>query len=372
MCLSAFQLNNVLIFRSFFLLSFMVISLNCVGGRIPKKPSWVYLGKVSPPYYVGQSTLQADKKNALDDAFYDAIKDFYSMELGITVQSETYLRKREHGNEVVVEYESNIYTQVFIANVRVRRKEKYLESEKEGYRAYVRIYIPEEEVMRVRQEVEEYINEILEYTKKEVRKGEQLEEKRSYIQALLAYKTAAKILEASTDQRALALRKKIEAKIQTLLMYEDPGIQLMGLKSSDNFLDFVELINLNREKVDNFVNVGDEIRLHITVKIPVFLYILSYEKDEKEVRLLYPNWIEKVESRVSGELLFPQNSCFTAEPPSGLNKFIVIATPDKLPLKPDFDKKKVNLSGIELQDFILDLKEIGKYEIRKIDVFIRE
>ena len=372
MCLSAFQLNNVSIFRSFFLLSFMVISLNCVGGRIPKKPSWVYLGKVSPPHYVGQSTLQADKKNALDDAFYDAIKDFYSMELGITVQSETYLRKREHGNEVVVEYESNIYTQIFIANVRVRRKEKYLESEKEGYRAYVKIYIPEEEVMRVRQDIEEYINEILEYTKKEVRKGEQLEEKRSYIQALLAYKTAAKILDELTDQRARFLKRKIDSKIEILLKYEDPGVQLMGLQSTASYLDQVGLVKLDGKSVSNFVDVGDRIQLRLTVKEPVYLYILSYWKDEQQVRFLYPNFIEKVESLVVGELVFPKNSCFIAKPPCGLNSLIVIASQEPIGYKVNFEREKTEISRETFQDLINFLRGKEKYEIRTIDVFIRE
>lgn len=349
------------------LLVFLVtIFLHCGGGKGYKKPLWLDRG-VSPPYYVAQSTLQPDRKEALNEAFYGALREFYIRELGIILDSDTRLRKQEVGDEVIVEYESSIQARTFIGDVKVRSKKEYLEQEKGRYRGYVCILIPQEEMIRARQSVKKYLDEALESAEKEIQKAELLEEN-SYTEALLGYKTAAIILEDLIDPIARALKKKVDARIQALKRFEDPGIQLMELQSTASYFEQAELIRLNREESSNFVDIGDTLQLHFSVKKPVYLYILSYWREQKEIRLLYPNWLEEEENLISGKSVFPKRSGFVAAPPGGLNLLFVIATKMRI----DLDEKSMVLSRENLEDFLKSLRDIEKYEIRRLEVFIRE
>lgn len=379
MCLPAFRKKGNFLLKISVLLPIIILS-QCGLRESVKRPDWIKGS--SPPYYVGQSSLYEDKKKALDDAFYNAINQFYAEELGITIRNETMMKKRERGDTVFIDYESSTKSYTNAVSVRVKKIDEHYEKEKGKYRAYIQIYIPEEERIKAKKEAEEYKKSIEESVEKEFQEAENFFNRREYGKALPHYEYI-KILLDEVSGIFPDIRTKADARIKTINRINPPEVRLKNLKPTENYFRKVDLIRMTsvmEEEIPSsnnmyYINLGDTFKLSLSVEKPVYIYILSYWQEEGQVRLLYPNWIENKGKLIKGEMSFPDESGFAAEPPPGSNYLFVIATPFPMNLEKYVkfqEGKAVNFSKEALSKFLRSLEnDIQYYDIRKIEVIIK-
>ena len=373
MFLWVFLKNNVL---KLFTLFIMLILFGCVSTQ-PKEPKWTK-GRNFPFHYRGMSSLQDDKKKALDEAFYNALIEFYRTELGIILKNKTFLRKREKNDKLTIEYKSSTESKTNAVVVRgIKKIHESVVPEKGKYRAYIEIYIPEEEVIRAKKQAENYKQSLENFVKKEFDEAENLFKKGQYEKAILDYQTIKHL-----QEEAPGINKDIsdivDARLRAIVESNNPAIRLINLSPNKNYFNKVKLLkSMEKEGIPcsnntYYVNIGDALRLNIETKAPVYTYILSLWKDTGEVVLLYPNWIEKQAKPIKGKMLFPEESEFVAEPPPGLNYLFVLATSEPLNLNINMDKSEYPiLSNEELENFLNALNSVN-YDVVKLSVVIKE
>ena len=170
---------------------------------------------------------------------------------------------------------------------------------------------------------------------------------------------------------AKALTIRAEKKIDYLEKMKYPMIQLLSLRGNISIIQEVEFTDeYGNPKGEFSVDVGDYLRIKIDIIDNGYLYIISYDKEGKQARLLFPNWIERNNYAVKGVKVYPDSTCFSAEPPSGFNTVFVIVSKEKIPIPP-LTKGYIPLAKEDVWKIIGALRKT-QFDIENADIYIRE
>ncbi len=352
----------------------------CPKREILREPEW--FGKIYPPgFYKGISVLCEDKKEAREDAILNALQEFGSKEFGIRIKSKSFWKKSEVGENVYYKYESYAFKETYpfvVKNYQIR-KEKIMR-EKGKYRAYVLIYIPDEEVSRIRKDMEEYKKMVLEHAGREFKKADSLFEMGNYPMARARYETIENLLKNLNpfDPQVKSMLDRVKGKISLIKKIAPPEVVLMELKPGYTYISNIRIIDaetgreVKKEGDIYYVDAGEWIRFEFDVLEEVYIYVLSLWKEEGELRLLFPNrYVEEKKGKIRGKVAVPSDTiAVRAEPPGGMNYVFFIAT--TFPLNIDY--KNEILPDEFPSEFVETVKRKAGiyYDIRMLKVYIRE
>ena len=367
------------------LVNFIILSLsNCASREIKTdilisssseiKPRWLR-GRLSPNQYRGIATGKNTEEDGLNDAYHDAVRKVIE-EVGIKVNAVFERGRIEKGSvlNINVESRTRAETQGFIQGAKV--VDTYIEKYKRTkpityyYNAYVLVEIPEGEIERARERIRKYNQGIIKEARKLWAEAEK-KEKFSPYNALLDYRSIKEMLSDVDIAEAKTLSIRAGNKIDYLEMMEDPMIQLLSLRGNISIIQEVEFTDeYGKPKGEFSVDVGDYLRIKIDIIDDGYLYIISYDKEGKQARLLFPNGIERDNYVVKGVKVYPESTCFVAEAPPGYNTVFVIVSKEKIPI-PTFTKDFIPLANEDVWKIIGALRRT-KFDIMNAEIYIRE
>ena len=326
--------------------------------------------------YRGIATGESSEEDALNDAGHNALKQIVE-EVGVNVNAVFEMKKIEKGATININVESRTRAKAygFIQDAKIVDTyiEKYKRLKPEAgyyYNAYVLVEIPEGEIERARERIKEFNQGIMKEARELWEEVKKEEESHPY-GALLDYRSIRDILLDVNMPEAKALRIRAENRIEYLEKMNDPMMQLLGLKKSLDIINEVELTDEYGYPKDKFsLDVGDYLRVKLDLSDEGYLYIISYDKEKKQTRLLFPNRIERNNYAVKGVKVYPDSTCFLAEAPHGYNTMFIIISKEKIPI-PSFTGDYISFTKEDMWRFLSALKKT-QFDIENVEIYIRE
>jgi hypothetical protein len=362
----------------------------CVGQNIrgdtlvwshpEKKPKWVPR-PVGRNQYKGISTQNQTQEDALKNAGNNALRHIVE-EVGVNVNAVFEMEKMEKGSElnIKVKNRTKTITQAAIQGAKIidRYIEKYKRTKPTTnyfYNAYVLVEIPEGEIEKARERIKEYNRGIVKEAKELFTKAEEKEKSYPY-HALVDYRTIFEMLRDVDLASAKALSTSANKKIEYLEEMKDPMVRLLSLEGNAPLIREIELTDAYGKGYEysgpNFLDVGNILRIKLNLVDDGYLYIIGYDKESKENRLLFPNRIERNNYAVEGVKIYPDSTGFVAEPPPGFNMLFIIVSKEEIPIPPFTTiTNYIPLTKENMWRFLRELKKIH-FDIKDVGVYIRE
>jgi hypothetical protein len=321
--------------------------------------------------YFGQSFDKSSKEEALNLAKRDAINQIVS-EIGVHVHSTLKDSITENNKYVNVYVESKVKTQAlgFLKGLKVI--DKYIETGKKGkelfFNGFVNVKLPPGEIEEARKRIDSYDKEITEEAEEIFLSAKETEDSNPY-EAMLKCKTVTDMLENVWKAEAKSLIAQAENLIGYLEMKTDPLISLEKLEGNTKTIKSACLSDFYGSCLEkNIISIGDRVKVKLDILMNSYLYIISYDRETKEANLVFPNKFE-TENLRKGEVIYPENSCFTAEAPSGLNTIYLISSEKRIEMPPFGNKDYCAFQKEDLIEFIYNIKG-NKFDVKKIDFYI--
>lgn len=357
------------------ILSFQLIFSDCSSHEIERLDSdRINLMKSKARMsniYFGQSFEKSSKEEALNLAKRDAINQIVN-EIGIRVQSTFKDSVTEKNKYMNVYVESKVKTQAlgFLKGLKIT--DKYIGPVKKGkdvfYNGFVNVKIPPGEIEEARERIDSYDKEIIEEAAEIFRNAEETKDSDPY-EAMLKCKTVTDMLTNVWKAEAKSLKTQAQSLISYLEIKTDPLISLESLKGNVEIIESPCLSDFYGSCLEkDIIRTSDRVKVKLELLMSSYLYIISYDKKNKEANLLLPNKFEK-ENLMKGEIIYPEKSCFTAEAPGGLNTIYLISSEKRIETPPFGSRDYCTFQKEDLINFISNLKKY-KFDIEKIDFYI--
>jgi len=345
-------------------------------SSIPKeKPAWVDRSQ-GINRYKGIATNMGSIEEARNGAVKDAMSKI-SEEIGVRVLSSFEVEKAEDGGELDVRVDSKITTKAKaeLKGLKVLGTyvEKHKVKDKEGlyyYNGFALLRIPEGEIKKARRRIVEYDQKILNEAEKLWTNAEKKEDRYPYY-ALCNYRSIVEMLKDVDLPGAKRLLLQSENKKDYLEEIKDPMIELENLSGCKDIIGQVIMLDSYNSPIkDGIIDVGEGIRFELNLKDSSYIYVIGYDKETKEARLLFPNAFEEG-NFTAGRNIYPEVSEFKAELPCGSNTIFLIASLVRLNIPPFGRFGYSSLNNPMLWKFIKKLRE-NKFDLSKVDFYIRK
>jgi hypothetical protein len=321
--------------------------------------------------YFGQSFEKSSKEEALNLAKRDAINQIVS-EIGVHVQSAFKDSLTESDRYVNVFVESKVKTQALGFLKGLKLIDKYIETGKKGkdvfYNGFVNVKLPHKEIEEARKRIDSYDEEIIKEAAEIFRNANGTKDSNPY-EAMLGCKTVMDMLKNVWKAEAKSLITQAQSLIGYLEAKTDPLISLENLEGNTEIIESACLSDFYGSCLEkNIIRIGDRVKVKLELLTSSYLYIISYDREGEEASLILPNKFD-TENLKKGEVIYPENSCFTAEAPSGLNTIYLISSEKRVKIPPFGEKDYCTFRNEELVNFLTNLKG-KKFDVKKVDFYI--
>jgi len=354
------------------ILTFLLLLGNCASKNAKRSEWWREGGSVGQNQYVGVGILSLEQKDSYESARKDAINKIVN-EIGVRIKSEFLesVEEKDKSLEVYTKSMTQAEGTAFIEGLTIvdEHIERINKNGETLYRAYVLLRIPPGEIKRARERRKKYELKMINKAQEKVDNAKETQSRYPY-RAKLELRTAVRMLAGIENEDGKALKTEVQTLLELIERTGDPMVRLDNLESPAIIMkkrpSIVDVYG-NDYKSSVF-NLKDRIRIKIFVEEPTYLYIIGYDLSTKEPRLLFPNKFEK-NNFIKDEVIYPENSCFTVEPPGGYNTIYIIVSKDKVDI-PAFGRQNyVTFTDSELWDFIHNLGTV-QFDIQKVDFYI--
>lgn len=342
----------------------LVLFFNFFCTKALKKPEWT-TATLPDNHYKGISINRPTEEEALKDARNNAIKKIME-EIGISLVSEFERKRSEDAEGVNVEFKDNLRgkTKGQLKGIKERNYFTMKSKNGVGYDAWVLISIPPGEIKRSRDKLKEFEYRTVKEANMNFAMAEELEKKSDFENATIYYNSVLKILEEIETPEAKNLKIKALEKIKRI---DNVSVRFMQLVGNTDIIKDSRLVYCqNKTPAPVLLKIGDKILLKTELKKEAYVYIISWDRETEEFRLLFPNKFFRGDNFFSaGELLFPiteeeqSKICLEAEPPAGWNYLKVIACSKAQEIPPFREKPYLSLTKTFLFDFISNLNEVS-------------
>jgi len=340
----------------------LIIFLNCVSSNVLKKPEWAN-GPLPPNRYRGLSTNRVSEEEAIKEARNDAIKKVME-EVRISITAEFERKRSEDAEGIVLEFKDNLRgkTKGQIKGIKEIGFYSMKSRNGKGYDAWVLISIPSNEIERVRDELKVFESGIIKEAILNFAMAEEFEKENDFENAIIYYNSVLRLLKGIESPEGENLKAKASEKIKRI---DNVLVQLMQLEGNTDIIKDSKLVySQSKMPAPVLLKIGDKILLKTELNKEAYVYILSWDKETEEFRLLFPNKFSKRNNFFSdGEMFFPATAegekavCFEAEPPEGWNYIKVIASSEELEIPPFEKEPYLSLKKTFLFEFIFKLNE---------------
>jgi len=350
----------------------LLLLVNCASKNAKRSEWWREGGYAVQNQYVGVGILSLEQKDSYESARKDAVNKIVN-EIGVRIKSEFLesVEEKDKSLEVYTKSMTQAEGTAFIEGLTITDKhiEKINKNEETLYRVYVLLKIPPGEIKRARERRRKYELKMFDKAQKKVDNARETQSRDPYT-AKLELRTAVRMLTGIENENGKALKTEIQALLESIERTENPMVKLDNLESSSIIMEknpsIVDIYG--NDYKPSILNLKDRIKIKVFVKEPAYLYIMSYDLSTNEPRLLFPNKFEK-NNLIKDEVIYPENSCFTVEPPGGSNTIYIIVSKDKVAI-PTFGRQDyVTFTDSELWDFIYNLETV-QFDIQKVDFYI--
>lgn len=347
-----------------------IFIFTCAPFKTTKKPEWVD-GRLASYHYRGIATNRSTKEEAIKEARKNAIRNIME-EVGISIESEFERKRSEKGNEIYIEFKDRLRAESKGWLRGVKELNVYTKKSKdiEGYDAWILISIPPGEIERARKQLKEYEKETIKEASCNFDRAEELEKENDFENATIYYNSVLTLLKEINNPESKNLKAKASEKIKR---FDNVGVRFMQLTGNTNIIEYAKIIYYyDRTPAPVFLNTADKILLKTNLNREAYVYIINWDRETNEFRLLFPNKYERENLVSPGEMIFPPQKgeekddvSFVAEPPMGWNYLKVIASYTLIEI-PSFEKEPyLLLSKSDLFEFIFKLSETS-YDIEDI------
>jgi len=356
----------------------ILLTLSCVPTFVIKEPEWIHKS-LPPGYYRGVATCKQTEEDAINDARKDALKKILD-ELGIGVDVEYNRERTEENGKVNIIIKDRLYAKARGWIRGVREKEVYPRRRQtnEGYcyDAWVLVYIPEEEIKRAKEQLENYNKKVLEEAQKLMKKGETFEREGNYGRACIIYEGVNKLLNEVSVPEANILKPLVEEKLKAL--GKDISSQFIHLQGNSSIIEDVEMLRYpDGVSLPFYIPEGEKLYVQVVLKRNAYVYLINYDITNSEFRIVFPNEYHKNNLMREGIHTLPpslsngEDVVLVAEPPFGENYLKVIATYRRLDLPPIDDTPYHLLSSASITDILHQLRG-SSFDAKNIVFYIEE
>lgn len=364
---------------NFFIILIFLLLVECstkqtlVSSTQSDKPAWIDR-KTELNQYKGMATSMKNPKEASDGAVKDALRKV-AEEIGTKVHVDFVMEKVEENEEIKGRVKSKVKIEAKAELSGVKIIETYTEkhkSEKGDYyfNGFALIELPPNEISRIRRKLEEYNNEILTNAENLFNSAEEKEQEYPYY-ALCEYKSIIDMLEDIDLPGAMSLISRTRIRINYLEETRDPMIELENLSGNTHIIDEIKMVKSEGIPIeDNILDVDEGFRINLALENSGYIYIIGYDRETKEARLLLPNKYEK-DNLAKGKQIYPKTSEFFAEPPGGSNTIFVIIAKEETSISSFERQGYYYLNNKLLWEFIRDLKN-SQFDLKKVDFYVRD